>query len=156
MIYVFDTSSILELQAYYPSTFPSFWERLDDLVANGNLVSVAEVRKEINAQATAQHILDWVDSWSRLFTIPTPEEQAYVADIFAIPHFQQLVGIKQIERGMPVADPFVVARGRHLPACVVTEETYRENAARIPNVCKHFGVDCVKLKEFLQRQGWRW
>jgi hypothetical protein len=156
MIYVFDTSSILELQAYYPATFPSFWERMDDLVLSGEVVSVAEVRKEIDAQVTATHILDWVDLWPQLFTIPAPQEQAYVAEIFAIPHFRQLVGVKQLERGMPVADPFIVARGRHLPACVVTEESYKQNAAKIPNVCKHFSVDCIKLKEFLQRQGWRW
>ncbi len=155
MIYVFDTSSLLQLQAYYPSTFPSFWEKFDDLVADGRILSVAEVRKEIDNQATATHILDWVDVWKRIFTVPTPEEQAYVAEIFSIPHFQQLVGIKQIQRGMPVADPFIVARGRHLAACVVTEESLKDNAAKIPNVCKHFGVDCVKLRDFLQREGWR-
>lgn len=156
MIYVFDTSSILELQAYYPTTFPSFWRKLDDLVYDERrVISVAEVKKEINRQATATHVLDWVDASSLLFTPPTPQEQAYVAEIFAVPHFQNLVGLKHIERGMPVADPFVIARGRQVSGCVVTEETAKPNAAKIPNVCKHFGVDCIKLREFLEREGWR-
>ena len=60
MVYVFDSNSFLELQAYYPSTFPSFWERFDELVAAGRIVSVAEVRKELDHLATVPHLIDWV------------------------------------------------------------------------------------------------
>ena len=35
----------------------------------------------------------------------------YVAQIFRVPHFRQLIGVKQQLKGSPVADPFLVARG---------------------------------------------
>lgn len=57
-------------------------------------------------------------------------------------------------RGYPVADPFVVACARVRDGCVVTEEASRPNAARIPNVCGHFGVRCTNVEGFLREIGW--
>jgi hypothetical protein len=37
---------------------------------------------------------------------------------------------------------------------VVTEEEKKANAARIPNVCEYFGVNCVNLEGFMERKGW--
>lgn len=155
MVYVFDCNSLLELQAYYPETFPSFWRRFDYLVGQGRIVSVAEVRKELDFLAVSEHLIAWAGDNSALFTPPSPQEQQYVGEIFSIPHFVQLVGKRQMERGQPVADPFLVARGRHLGACVISEESHKPNAARIPNVCEHFGVECMKLRGFFEREGWR-
>ncbi|HEX6911542.1 MAG TPA: DUF4411 family protein [Longimicrobium sp.] len=155
MVYVFDCNSFLELQAYYPATFPTFWERFDGLVGEGRVVSVAEARKELEFLATAQHMVDWVAEHAWIFTPPSAAELRSVAEIFSVPHFRQLVGKRQIELGRPVADPFLVARARQLGACVVTEETHKPNAAKLPNVCGHFGVECVKLRGFLEREGWR-
>jgi len=58
-------------------------------------------------------------------------------------------------RGYPVADPFVVARAQSIEACVVTEEASKPNAAKIPNVCDHFGVRFTDVKGFLSEVGWR-
>lgn len=58
MIYVFDTNSFLELQSYYPETFPTFWERFEELVQDGRLTSVREVRKELEFLATADHLTE--------------------------------------------------------------------------------------------------
>ena len=155
MTYIFDCNSFLELEAYYPVTFPSFWERFNDLVAEGRVLSVSEAFKELNNQARSEHLIDWLEANQTIFTPPSPPEQQYVSEIFAVPHFRQLVGRKQLERGMPVADPFLVAKGRHLGACVVSEETAKPNSAKIPNVCGHFGVECVKLRSVFEREGWR-
>ncbi len=38
---------------------------------------------------------------------------------------------------------------------VVTEETFRPNAAKIPNVCQHFGIECINLRQLMEREGWR-
>ncbi len=39
--------------------------------------------------------------------------------------------------------------------CVVTEEVRRPNAARIPNVCDHFGIGCINLEQLMEREGWQ-
>lgn len=155
MIYVFDTNSFLELQSYYPETFPTFWERFEDLVQDGRLTSVREVRKELEFLTTADHLTEWVAHHSDLFVTPSSEEMTLVAEIFQIPHFQQLIGQKQMERGQAVADPFLVARGWHLGGCVVTEERHKPNASKIPNVCEHFGVSCCKLQGLMAAEAWR-
>lgn len=155
MTYVIDTSSFLQLQGYYPETFPSFWERFDALVAVGRVTSVSEVLIELEFLATAPHLIDWINNNRNLFTVPSAEEMAYVAEIFRVRKFQEMIGKKQMDRGMAVADPWLVARGRHLVGCVVSQESPKENSAKVPNVCEHFGVECTKIRELMSREGWR-
>ena len=50
MAYVFDTNSFRVLGNYYPDQFPTFWERFDRAVTDGKIVSVREVRRELEAQ----------------------------------------------------------------------------------------------------------
>ena len=38
---------------------------------------------------------------------------------------------------------------------VVTMESLKPNAARIPNICEHFGVRCMDLEEFMEAEGWK-
>jgi hypothetical protein len=77
-----------------------------------------------------------------------------VAEIFRIKNFKALLGPTQIARGSPVADPFLVARAKLIGACVVTEEKFKPNAPKIPNVCQHFDVECMDMQGFLREAGW--
>ncbi len=153
MIYVFDTNSIRVIGNYYPDQFPTFWKHLDGAVSQGTVISVKEVRKELEFQAS-----DWLKTWiknnNNMFASPNQLESQYVAEIFAIPHFRALVGEKQILKGQPVADPFLVAAARARGAVVVTEEALKPNAAKIPNVCIHFNVKCTNLQGFMKDMGW--
>jgi len=65
------------------------------------------------------------------------------------------VGEQQRLRGFPVADPFVVACARVRNGCVVTEEAKKPNAAKIPNVCEHFGLECTNVEGFMARNDWQ-
>ena len=38
--------------------------------------------------------------------------------------------------GTPVADPFIIAKAKANGLSVVTQEVYRENAHKIPNICR--------------------
>jgi hypothetical protein len=153
--YVVDTNSFRVFGNYYPDSFPTFWERIADLVEEGTLISCAEVAKELEVQSPVEHLNVWVDGHPRVFSDPTEQEMEYVARIFRVPHFRQLIGEKQRLRGLPVADPFLVARGALEGACVVTEEALKPNAAKVPNVCEHFGVRSVNAQGFLTEMGWR-
>ena len=154
-LYVLDTNSIKVFGNYYPESFPSFWERLAELIAAGEIISVREVSRELEYQNPIPHLLKWSEDNNGLFSTPSTAETDFVAEIFRVPHFLQLIGQKQMLRGYPVADPFIVARGKVLGACVVTEEAYKPNAAKIPNVCEHFDVRSTNVQGFLNEVGWR-
>lgn len=156
MLYVVDTNSLNVLRNFYPETFPSFWEHFDGLVAGGELVSVEEVHSEISQLVGSPHILAWAETNRTIFSPPTEEEMEFVAEIFAVRHFQQLVSKDKLLRGGHVADPWLIARARLSGGCVVTEEGLKPNAAKIPNVCEHFGVACKNMQQLLAEKGWRY
>jgi hypothetical protein len=154
-LYLFDTNTFRVLGGYYPETFGSFWENIDKAVSAGLIASVREVKKEMDNQDTSEHVMTWAGANAHLFAPPTEDDMRAVAEILSVPHFTQLIGEKQRLKGMPVADPFLIARGKVESACVVTEEKLKQNAAKVPNVCHHFGVECTNLQGFLREQGWR-
>ena len=100
------------------------------------------------------HLTDWVKSHRSIFTPPGSAEMRFVSDIFSVRHFQMLVNEKTRLSGRPGADPFIIARAKVINGCVVTEEKVTPNAAKIPNVCLHFGVDCTNLQGFMEKEGW--
>lgn len=154
MTYVFDTNSFRELQSYFPQNFPTFWANFDTAVTAGQIISVREVLNELEFQLTRDHMIDWVAQNRRIFKTPTAEETEFVANIFQVQHFAALVEKKQIYKGGPVADPFVIASAAINSAVVVTEEALKPKAAKIPNVCEHFDVPYTNLEQFLEQQGW--
>ena len=155
MIYVFDTSSIRSLQHFYPSVFKTIWDGLDGLMQHKNLVSTREVWNELGRQNVSADVLAWAKHNKQIFTTPNAAELQFVAQIFQIKHFQNLIGEQQRLKGTPVADPFVIACAKIKGGTVVTEEQLKPNAAKIPNVCAHFKVHCTDLEGFMKQQGWR-
>ena len=78
----------------------------------------------------------------------------FISAIFSIQHFQTLVRVQSRLEGHPCADPFIIAKAEFIDGCVVTEETLKPNAAKIPNVCERFEIDCTNLQGFMEREGW--
>lgn len=153
MIYVFDTNSLSALNGYYPNVFKSFWSQFNATVHGGDIISTREVRAELN-RSGLPNVLAWANAHSAVFTTPNAAEQAFVAAILAVPHFQSLIGSKAVLNGTPVADPFVIACARVNGGTVVTEEKLKPGAAKIPNVCVHFSVAWTNLEGFLSAMGW--
>ena len=155
MTYVFDSCAFIALfHYYYQDRFPSLWASFDALVSAQRIVSVREVRKELEGHGS--RLSDWVKVHRELFRPPSIEELEFVLEVFKVPHFQALVRKQEQLKGKPVADPFVIAAAWALDdGCVVTEEVHKPNAARIPNVCAHFGVPCFSLETFMDAEDWR-
>ena len=155
MIYVFDNSPLSTLfRNYYRGRFPSLWEKFDALVDAGRLVSTREVLKEING-SSIEALRDWAKSHGEIFSTPTTEEGALVAQIFAINHFQHNIEQKKLYKGGFNADAFVVGKAGVIDGTVVTMEEHRPNAAKIPNMCQHFGIPCLSLEAFMESEGWQ-
>ncbi|HUW75916.1 MAG TPA: DUF4411 family protein [Gallionella sp.] len=100
MIYVFDTSSIRSLQHFYPSVFKTIWDGLDGLVQQQNLISTREVWNELERQNVSTEVLAWAKQNKRMFTTPNAAELQFVAQIFQITHFQNLIGEQQRLKGI--------------------------------------------------------
>jgi len=154
MKYVFDSDSLINLfKHYYPERFPTLWEKFDALISEGKLISVREVVNEIGSNEDSLGI--WAKEQKNiLFLESTVEELQFVSEIFKVRHFQAMIRKQERLKGKPVADPFVIARAKILDACVVTQEKNTENAAKIPNVCDHFGIDCINLEGFMEKENW--
>ena len=154
MSYVFDNSPLSTLiRNYYRRRFPSLWQRFDELANNGNIVSTREVLREIEDGAV-ESLREWAAQNGELFTIPTAEEGAFVARIYAVQHFQQNIERQKMLKGGRNADPFVIAKAAVTERTVVTIEQLQPNAVKIPNNCNHFSISCVTLEEFMETEGW--
>ncbi len=153
MIYVFDSSSLIDLfRYYYPNRFPSLWEIFAQAVDAKNIISVREVFNEVSSRD--DRLALWAKGNRDFFQSPEPEELNFIAQIFSVEHFQSLVRKQERLQGLPVADPFVIAKARVINGCVVTEESNKPNASKIPNVCQYFGIDCLSLEGFMDKENW--
>ena len=154
MKYVFDSDTLINLfKHYYPKRFLTLWEKFDALVSGGKFISVREVFNEIGSREDSLAI--WAKGQKNiLFLESTVEELKFVAEIFQVQHFQAMIRTQERLKGKPVADPFVIARAKIFNAYVVTQENETENAAKIPNVCKHFGIQCINLEDFMEKENW--
>jgi hypothetical protein len=155
MVYIFDANSFIVLGHFFPKQFPSFWKVFDQEVSQGKILSVREVYLELENQASRPHLLEWIEKNKEIFLTPGAAETNLVLQIFAVPHFQHLLSQKQRLKATPVADPFIIASACSRNGCVVTEEAGKRNAAKIPNVCEHFSVQCTNLEGFMIRKGWQ-
>ena len=153
MAYVFDTNSFRVLGNYYPNRFPTFWRQFDQAVIDRKIISVREAHRELKSQ-TQPPLSIWVEDHKDIFKPPSPTEMQFISDIFSIQHFRTLVSMQSRLEGHPCADPFIIAQAQFINGCVVTEEKLKPNAAKIPNVCKHFGIDFTNLQGFMEREGW--
>lgn len=156
MIYVFDNSSLSNiLNHYYQDRFPSFWEKFNEIVSNGNLISVREVRNELTGKFDDETIEVLMEHNKDFFSIPTPEELNFITQIYSVRHFQQNLDKKKILSGGYFADPFVIVKAKIIEGTVITEEEFKEHGAKIPNICEYFQIPCKKLEGFLTEVDWK-
>lgn len=151
--YIFDTCVFRTLDHYYPARFPTLWRRIGELINDGRIWSVREVRRELDNQSPSGFMKDWVRDNRTIFRIPSPEELQFVNELFKNPRYMSLVKWQNILKGYPSADPFVISAGKVHGATVVTQETRSTSAVRIPHVCDEQNVSCINLERFLELEG---
>jgi hypothetical protein len=151
-MYIFDTNVFHALGYYYPSRFPTIWARIDELASKHVLRSVREVQREIERNCPFDCIDDWVKKHHELFLIPTEEEAKVVAEIFKKEQYRGFVKREKLLKGLPVADPFIIAAAKVHSACVVTQESLKAGGARIPTACAELRVPCIDLEKFFEQE----
>lgn len=152
-MYVIDTSVVSALHRnYFRSRFVTLWQRFDEMVANDGLTSTREALRELEDHGGAAY--EWAANNTGLFVTPDATEGAFVAKIYAVPHFQANMEQQKLIRGGRNADPFLIARAAATGSTVLTMEKLKQNAAKIPNICQHFSIPCVDLEQFMEAEGW--
>ncbi len=148
-----DTSSLVAAWAErYPiDVFPSFWDRLAELIASGALVACREVLRELERRDKDLHT--WCRAHDGFFVeIDDPMQSRVIEIMGKYPKFVD-------ERtGKSAGDPFVIAlAARHDPRLVVVTEENGGTAQRpkIPFVCREEDVPCINLLQLIREQGWR-
>ena len=156
-MYVFDTNILITIFSfYYISTFPSFWGYFNEYIENGKIISVRDVLMEIEAYHNVNsNLVVWAKQHKNIFCQPNESEMIFVSDIFSIKNFQNNIPKKSQLVGRPVADPFVIAKAKVNDGYVVTNEEYKKNGAKIPNICEHFKVNCINLNKFMELENWK-
>ena len=153
MIYVFDSGPFIQIfRYYYPERFPSFWKRFNPLIEQKTIISVKEVARELSERE--DNLTKWAKKHKSIFHAPTADELEFVSRIFEVAHFQLIIRKQERLEGRPVADPFVIAKAQSLDGCVISLEKFKENAAKIPNICEHFGVKHMHLRKFMEEVNW--
>ena len=149
--YAVDTCSFTQIGRSYPSdVFPSVWSKLDELVADQLICSVEDVYLELIAQDDT--LADWAKRRHHIF-LPIDEHiQRHVKDILQT--HSNLLDVKKNKSG---ADPFLLGVAMVHDCIVVTEEkpSGGPERSKIPDVCNHYGIECIRSLEMLRREGLR-
>jgi len=151
-MYIFDTSLLWAFGRYYPAQFPTIWQKVDDLINDHSFRSVREVKREIENNCSFDHISKWVKANHRIFKPPGEDESKFVAELFCKEQYRGLVRRQDMLKGLPVADPFVIAAAKVYDGCVITDESFKRGGARIPTLCQDFGIVCINVEKFLNRE----
>lgn len=148
-IYVFDTSSFIDLNARYPKvTFPSIWNNINELVQNNQLYSHVEVLREIKQTTNSKDkLLLWAYKNKQIFVSIDNCQMSAIDQIkqkYIKSYFQN-----QLNRLSPWADPYIIAISICEKAIIVTQE-HKTKENRIPPIAAQFGIKSLNLLEFFQ------
>jgi hypothetical protein len=150
MAYCFDTSALIECwsRSYPPDVFPGLWLKLDDLIAQQQVLRPEEVRIELARQD--DELAKWVKARPHLFIELDDAVQLATSEVLA-----QHPLLMKATKNRDGADPFVIATARVRSLTVVTEETGgSDTKPKIPSVCQALAVPCVSVLRFLRDQSW--
>lgn len=159
--YVLDTSILVEMsERYYPEIFPSFWDKISELINGGFIVSLTEVQKELDkGKFSKEWDLIHIRSGKKFFSDFEGDELLEIHKIIELDIYSERFrsrngGVTSLEKewgsyGEVVADPFLICHGLYYNSTVVTMENPNKGH-NIPHVCHELNVRCIGLKEFLK------
>lgn len=159
-IYVIDTSAFSSWwsRSYPIDVFPSLWEYLSTLIAEGRLLSSIVVKEELN-QGADEGLQAWVkdNQVNGFFEIHGPSVQSTATRLSE--NFPLLRDQTRLD-----ADPWVVAQAyslcvpKRVVAGVLSNETRVDKASKkvkIPNLCDFLEIRHFDLVQFARSENLR-
>lgn len=149
IVYCIDTSSLINLKPYRSDVFPTIWNKLENMIRNGELISHLQVYKEI--EVGRDEIYNWCKNKNN-------NKMFRDVDECQIQKFQDIkrqydsnYWENEINKTGPWADPWVIALSICEEAFIVADEKSVPN--RIPVISAVFGVKCLELLDFFKETG---
>ena len=148
-IYCIDTSALIAAwyERYKPNRFPKLWEQIDQLIADGRLVSSIMVLDECSRKSPELHA--WLKEREAMFLFPDQAIQKRVDHIV-----NTYKGLVSQGKQRFAADPFLIATAEVHGYTVITEETGPTSLGKIPGVCNALNVRSMNLMELFDAEDW--
>jgi len=150
-LYCLDTSALVESwwRLYPPDSFPTFWEYFDDAIVNNIFVAPEIVLEELKAQD--DDIYKWAKNHNELFVPLDTDLQMVQAGIV-----NQFPRLTMPVKHRSLADPWVIALAIINQCPVVSmENPGSDSKPRIPDVCRHIGVEHIYIVDLIRAMGWK-
>ncbi len=150
-MYCLDTSAFIESwwRLYRPSSFPSFWAKLEEAAVNRILIAPFTVMDELRRQE-GDKLYAWALERKFMFLPLTTELQAAQACI--INRFPRLINEA---KNRSLCDPWVIALAQIHQCPVVTEENRGgDSRPKIPDVCDQLGIGWMKVADLVEALAW--
>jgi hypothetical protein len=160
--YTIDTCSLIDIfgkeKLVSREYMPGLWERIQVLIADGIIISHAEVLREIKKEGSkGEELYEWAHANETVF-----RDYEWTAEGTVIrsmsPKYAAFVNAKTNDIH---ADPWLVAQAKCRRVTIITEEKLSGSADpkkhKLPNVCadSQFAVGCVDLLGLIREQQWK-
>lgn len=151
-LYCLDTSTLIESwwRLYRPSSFPTFWARVEDAIAGYQIIAPMFVLNELERKEGDQ-LYDWAKSQISMFHPLDTELQ--LAQKIIINGFPKLISEA---KNRSLCDPWVIALAQFSEGSVVSEENRGGiRTPKIPDVCGALKVPCMKVADMIEELDWK-
>ena len=158
-VYVLDANVFMAAwhDHYPPDLYPGFWECLETYCNEGRLLSIDRVFEEITSP---EGLVGWARRMQDDMFAPSGLQD--VINVFS----QLQTWVQGNDQFLPaakhefagVADGWLAAYAKVHGAVVVTNEAFNATIRRrvpLPNVCRHFDIECVTTLDMLRGLGVR-
>lgn len=145
--YCIDASALINLTRYpgYPmDIFPAIWDKLENMVKKGELISHVEVYKEIEKRKDA--IYQWCKRNKSMFKDIDECQRNKFKNIES--QYDPDYWNNEINKDAPWADPWIIALSICEDAIIITDENNTPN--HIPYIANFFQIRCLNLLDFFR------
>lgn len=147
--YIIDTSAILEQKpngSRSRSIYKGLWKRIDDFIKQKRIVICSEIEDEIRDD-------DIKDLLHRLECVVIPISDSIQHDVIRLVTENKKMISFGNNKGSSSGDAFLIATAVNYNLTVITQEN-KDNANKIPQICKKYNVDCVDINGLCEREQW--
>lgn len=157
-MFVLDANIFIEAHRRYYSfdIAPGFWQHLQQQAANGRLLSIDWVYREIAKNDEDDELRGWANNEFLEFFQSTDSETVFAAyrEVISWAMTQSQFSDAAKSEFASVADSWLVAYAKAFGCIVVTHETYSPNIKRkipIPNACVALGITYINTFDMLRQ-----
>jgi len=162
--YTIDSSSLMEIFGVTSwaskKIIPGLWEKVEELITQGIIISHTEVLAEIKKDGTkGEELFNWAHAHEHVFQTHQFETEGKIIRSMSSKY---KAFVNNTGKASDIfADPWLIAQAKIRGLKIISEENRSgsKDPARfkIPNVCDdtEFGIKCLKLYDLTQERGWK-